>query len=248
MWVVHWGLLLRLAGRAWVCPCEGQAWRWCTCLGHRGSGSTRYSGELVARAAGNSVPEGYGNQCWPICSRILAWRTPLPDREAWQATVHRVTKCWTRLKRPCTHRCKTFFACGSSVPVRIGREGGAAVWLAGTLAVPSVQGHRRPLPQELWPYRSLFSRGYGDGFTLCVTQQYRLSSMAAWPSSTGISHHNLLLHIPSICLSTVNSSPCPGIAPHSLNSSSQLLCLPGDLCPCPGYVWLRQGLSDSHSI
>ena len=141
-----------------------------------------------------------------------------------------------------------FFACGSSVPVRIGREGGAAVWLAGTLAVPSVQGHRRPLPQELWPYRSLFSRGYGDGFTLCVTQQYRLSSMAAWPSSTGISHHNLLLHIPSICLSTVNSSPCPGIAPHSLNSSSQLLCLPGDLCPCPGYVWLRQGLSDSHSI
>ena len=53
--VVHWGLLLRLLWRAWVCPREGQAWRWCSCLGHRGSGSTRYSGGLVARAAGNIV-------------------------------------------------------------------------------------------------------------------------------------------------------------------------------------------------
>ena len=24
--------------------------------------------------------------------------------------------------------------------------------------------------------------------------------------------------------------------------------LPGDLCPCLGYVWLRQGLSDSYSM
>ena len=81
-----------------------------------------------------------------------------------------------------------------------------------------------------------------------VTQQYHLASMAAWLSSTGISHHNLLPHIPSIHVSTVNSSPCPRIAPQSLNSSSQLLCLPGDLHPCLGYVWLLQGLCDSHSI
>ena len=46
---------------SWGCPggvglpCEGQVWRWCSCLGHWGSGSTRYSGELVARAAGNRV-------------------------------------------------------------------------------------------------------------------------------------------------------------------------------------------------
>ena len=33
--------------------------------------------------------------------------------------------------------------------------------------------------------------------------------MAAWLSSTGISPHNLLRHIPSIHLSIVNSSPCP---------------------------------------
>ena len=45
-------------------------------------------------------------------------------------------------------------ACASSVPVRVEREGGAAAWLAGTLAAPSVQGHGLPLPQELWPYQS----------------------------------------------------------------------------------------------
>ena len=55
MWVVHWGLLLRLPWRTWVHPCEGQVWRWCSRLGCRGSGHTRYSGELAARAAGNRV-------------------------------------------------------------------------------------------------------------------------------------------------------------------------------------------------
>ena len=58
--------------------------------------------------------------------------------------------------------------------------------------------------------------------------------MAAWLSSTGISHHSLLPHIPSTHLSAVNSSPCPGIAPQSLNSSSQPLHLPGDYIPVQG--------------
>ena len=61
-------------------------------------------------------------------------------------------------------------------------------------------------------------------------------------SSTGISHHSLLPHIPSIHLSTVNRSHHPGIAAQSLNSSSQWLYLLGDLLPCLGYVWLWQGL------
>ena len=86
-------------------------------------------------------------------------------------------------------------------------------------------------------------RGYGDGSTPSV-----LPSMAAWLSSIGISHHDLLPHISLICLSTVNSSPHTGIAPQSLTSSSQLLPLPGDLSSCPAYVRLWQGLSDSHSI
>ena len=63
---------------------------------------------------------------------------------------------------------------------------------------------------------------------LPVTQQYLLASMAAQLSSTGISHHSLLRHTPSIHLSTVNSSPHLGMAPQSLISSSQLLRLPGD--------------------
>ena len=56
-----------------------------------------------------AAAEGYGNQYWAIHSSILAWRTPLPDRETWQATVYRVAKSWTRLKWPCIHRHKTFF-------------------------------------------------------------------------------------------------------------------------------------------
>ena len=60
-----------------------------------------------------------------------------------------------------------------------------------------------------------------------VTQQHRLASLAACLSSMEISYHDLLPHIPSIYLSTDNSSPCPRIAPQSLNSSFQLLCLPG---------------------
>ena len=53
MWIVHWGLLLRLPWRTWIFPSEGQVWRWCSCMGHRGSGSTRYSEELAARTVGN---------------------------------------------------------------------------------------------------------------------------------------------------------------------------------------------------
>ena len=56
MWVIHWGLVLRLPLRTLVCPNETQVWRWCSCLGHGGSGSTRYSRELVARTARNIEP------------------------------------------------------------------------------------------------------------------------------------------------------------------------------------------------
>ena len=37
------------------CPCGGQVWRWCSCLGRRGSGSTRYSGGMVGCVTGNTV-------------------------------------------------------------------------------------------------------------------------------------------------------------------------------------------------
>ena len=40
-------------------------------------------------------------------SSILAWRIPM-DRGAWQATVHRVSKSWRRLKRLSMHTHRIF--------------------------------------------------------------------------------------------------------------------------------------------
>ena len=57
MWVVHWGLLLRVSCRTCVHPNDSQVCRWCSCLGRSGSGSSRYSGELASRAAGNIMPQ-----------------------------------------------------------------------------------------------------------------------------------------------------------------------------------------------
>ena len=62
-------------------------------------------------------------------------------------------------------------------------------------------------------------RLWGCFHPLHMTQQYCLFSMAAWLSSTGNSHHNPLLHFPSIHLSAVNSRPCTGIVPQSLTPS-----------------------------
>ena len=39
--------------------------------------------------------------------------------------------------------------------MRVGREGCAAAWLAGTLTAPNVQGHGLPPLWELWPCQSL---------------------------------------------------------------------------------------------
>ena len=84
--------LLRLPWRAWVCPCEGQVWKWRSCLGRRGSGSISYSGGLVARAAGNIVlQKGWqpvlANMCQYSCLE-----NPLSDRETWQATIYKVAE------------------------------------------------------------------------------------------------------------------------------------------------------------
>ena len=47
--------------------------------------------------------------------------------------------------------------------MRVEHEGGVAAWLVGTLAAQSVQGHGLPLPQELWPYLSLFCKSLVSG-------------------------------------------------------------------------------------
>ena len=83
---------------------------------------------------------------------------------------------------------------------------------------------------------------------LHITQQHCLASMAAWFSSTGTCHHDLLLHMTWGYIPAVNSRPHPGIAPQSLCSSSQLLCLLWDPRLSLGYVWLWQGSSESDQL
>ena len=78
---------------------------------------------------------------------------------------------------------------------------------------------------------------------LCVTRQFCLAFLAVWFSSPGISHHNLLLHVPLGHLPAGNSRPHPEISLQSLWSSYQPLHFLGDLHTCVGYVWLWQGLS-----
>ena len=78
---------------------------------------------------------------------------------------------------------------------------------------------------------------------LHMTPQYCLASMAAQLSSKGVRHHNLLPHIPSGHLPTVNDRPHSANALQFLSSSSQMPCVPGDLHPCLGYGGLQQGLS-----
>ena len=71
----------------------------------------------------------------------------------------------TGLQRVRHYRCDPvridtrLFACDSSAPVRVEREGGAAAWLAETLALPSVQGTDCLHPRRYGPIR-VFSRAY----------------------------------------------------------------------------------------
>ena len=118
------------------------------------------------------------------------------------------------------------------------------------------------VPQTLkgWPSLESFSIGQLPALAcegeklqwwfcpLHMTQQYRFASVATQHCSKGIRHHDLLPHVLLGCLPTVNSNPHPGIALQSLCSSSQPLCVSGDLGPWPGYMGLQQGLSGSHSI
>ena len=72
---------------------------------------------------------------------------------------------------------------------------------------------------------------------LCLTQQYHLASIASQLSSTGISHHSLLPHIPSVHLSAANYSPHPGIAPQSLNFPFQDTRIPAQCMYGCGKDW-----------
>ena len=57
--------------------------------------------------------------------------------------------------------------------------------------------------------QTLFSAVNAGMWGESMTQQFHLASMAAWLSSTGISHHNLLPHIPSIPSLRSQQQPSP---------------------------------------
>ena len=118
MWIIHWGLLLRLPWRAWVCPCEGQGWRSCSCLTPKGAGSTRYSGGLAARAAGNTVlQKGMATSIGQYTPVFLPGEPPLTEKPGRpQSTgLQRIKQDRSNLARINTG---LFFliACGSSAP------------------------------------------------------------------------------------------------------------------------------------
>lgn len=74
---------------------------------------------------------------------------PLPDRESCHSLQGRKESDNPEAKL----RAKTdeYLGRGSSARVRVEHEGGTVAWLAGTLAVPSVQGLGLPPLQELRP-------------------------------------------------------------------------------------------------
>ena len=109
MWAVHCGLAPEAALEVLDLPCDGQVWRWCSWLGRRVSGSTKYSRGLVARVVGNIVlQKGMETSIDQYAPVFLPGRTSSltekPDRP-----VYRVAKSHTRPKRPCAHKHKTFF-------------------------------------------------------------------------------------------------------------------------------------------
>ena len=135
MWVIHRCLLLRLPHRTWICPSEGQVWRWLSCLGCRGPGSIGYLQEPVARAAGNMLKKGMATH-----SSIPASRIPLTEKPGRPQSTGLQRVGYDQSDPVCTNA-KPFLASGSSVPVGIMHRGCAVAWIIGTLAMPAMQEH-----------------------------------------------------------------------------------------------------------
>ena len=70
-------------------------------------------------------------QYWPICSSVLAWRNPLPDRSlaGHSPQGHKELDTTKEILRA---QMQDFFRLWLLYPLRVEREGGPAAWLAGT--------------------------------------------------------------------------------------------------------------------
>ena len=91
------------------------------------------------------------NHYWPVRSNISAWRTSLLAGHSLQGLKESDTS-----KATLHTQMQDCFCPWQLCPERVEHECGTAAWLVLTLVLPSGQGHGLPLPQELWPYQSLF--------------------------------------------------------------------------------------------
>ena len=94
MWVVHWGFLLRLPWRTWVCPvrarCGGGAAAWVTRVLAAPDTERRWQLEQQEIQ--------WSRRVWQLVLANTLQHSCLEkalDREAWQAIAQRVTKSQT---------------------------------------------------------------------------------------------------------------------------------------------------------
>ena len=89
-------------------------WQHQVLRGVGGQGSRKYS-----------ALKRYGNQSWPICSSILAWRTPSLKEKPGRPQSTGSQRAGHDRSNPVSIDAR-LFACGSSAPVRVEHEGSAA--------------------------------------------------------------------------------------------------------------------------
>ena len=144
-------MLLRLPWRTWACPSGDRVCRWGSCLNCRGPDSTSFSGELVARTAGNMALFGFFPSLWLLCpsgDHVSRWRGSLDhgdpgnDRDAGVLSIATGGMVLVGF----------FLASGSSAPVRIERwhsclNHGNAGGIKGT-------GISTALAAGVWSYQS----------------------------------------------------------------------------------------------
>ena len=263
MWVVHWGLLLRLPWRTWVCPCEGQVWRWCSCLGLRvlaapGTQESWWLGQQEIQCsrgawqpvlanrlqypclensppwqkslAGHSLQGHRVRHCQSNHTRIDArcflpvaalpqWELSVKVAQLlglqgpWQRQVCRDTDCFccrsyglseSFFRASCSWPSKGLFGQSFSIALPVQALRGLPC-LGPFSVVPACQQHKGA--PRCWCVGR--KRLWWWLYPLWVTQQYRLASIAARLSSTGIPTTISSLTSPR-SVSTLNRSPCPG--------------------------------------
>ena len=116
--------------------CGGGSGSWVT--GVRGAPGT--SGNWQLGQQETQCSRRVWHQYWPICSSILAWRTPSLTEKPGRPQSTGSQRVGHNRSDPACIDTRFLCVCDSSAPVRVEREDGAVAWLVDTLAAQSVQG------------------------------------------------------------------------------------------------------------